>query len=218
MTFKNKTSDWTKDMIRLVCLLSALLICNPGFAQDADQLFQTHCASCHNPDRLGAMGPALLPENLGRLKKTEAAKVIAQGRAATQMPAFAGKLSPEQIQSLVAYIYTPPSSMPVWDAAAIKQSHVVQYQPGSLPDKPVFDADPMNLFIVVELGDHHATPTSAGNHRIIMPRSWMATSCCQSTVSRRVSPYMVVQNIRPMAATCISLPVTAGSVSTIFTI
>lgn len=157
MTFKNKTSDWTKDMIRLVCLLSALLICNPGFAQDADQLFQTHCASCHNPDRLGAMGPALLPENLGRLKKTEAAKVIAQGRAATQMPAFAGKLSPEQIQSLVAYIYTPPPSMPVWDAAAIKQSHVVQYQPGSLPDKPVFDADPMNLFIVVELGDHHAT-------------------------------------------------------------
>ena len=29
--------------------------------------------------------------------------------------------------------------------------------PGSLPDKPVFNADPLNLFVVVEVGDHHAT-------------------------------------------------------------
>lgn len=144
-------------MRRFLCLLPVLLLSTPALAQDANKLFQEHCASCHNPDRLGAMGPALLPENLGRLKKTEAANTIAQGRVATQMPAFAEKLSPQDIDALVAYIYTPLPSVPVWGEAEIKQSHVVQHKPGSLPDQPVFDADPLNLFIVVELGDHHAT-------------------------------------------------------------
>lgn len=144
-------------MRRFFLLLTSLLFCSLTLAQDANKLFQEHCASCHNPDRLGAIGPALLPENLGRLKKTEAAQTIAQGRAATQMPAFAEKLSTQDIDALVTYIYTPLASVPVWDEAAIKQSHVVQHKEGSLPDKPVFDADPLNLFIVVELGDHHAT-------------------------------------------------------------
>ena len=31
--------------------------------ETTDQLYQTHCASCHGADRLGGMGPALLPEN-----------------------------------------------------------------------------------------------------------------------------------------------------------
>ena len=41
-------------------------------AQQAAELYQTHCASCHGADRLGAMGPALLPENLERLKRPAA--------------------------------------------------------------------------------------------------------------------------------------------------
>jgi WD40 repeat protein len=47
--------------------------------------------------------------------------------------------------------------MPRWGLAEIKQSHQVHYRQNQLGDKPVFDADPLNLFIVVELGDHHAT-------------------------------------------------------------
>ena len=35
--------------------------------------------------------------------------------------------------------------------------HIVTHPLGSLPDKPLFDADLMNLFLVVELGDHHIT-------------------------------------------------------------
>jgi len=34
-------------------------------APDVPQLYQQHCAECHGPARLGAMGPALLPDNLG---------------------------------------------------------------------------------------------------------------------------------------------------------
>jgi len=144
-------------MKRLACLSVLFFLSGLSYAQDADRLYQQHCAVCHNPNRLGAMGPALLPENLGRLKKTEASKVISQGRAATQMPAFANKLSAQDIEALVTYIYSPLPSLPVWDEAAIKQSHIVPFKPGSLPDKPAFKADPLNLFIVVELGDHHAT-------------------------------------------------------------
>ena len=60
---------------------------------DVPALYAQHCAACHAPNRLGAMGPALLPDNLGRLRKSEAAKVIAEGRPATQMAGFAAQMS-----------------------------------------------------------------------------------------------------------------------------
>jgi len=36
---------------------------------DAAALFQHHCASCHGTQRTGAMGPALLPVCLERLRR-----------------------------------------------------------------------------------------------------------------------------------------------------
>ncbi len=127
------------------------------FASDASALYQQHCAQCHNPDRLGATGPALLPQNLKRLKKKAALEVIAKGRIATQMQGFGDKLTPPQVQSLVDYIYTPLKTMPVWGMAETKASQIIHHPSGSLPDKPKFKADIDNLFMVVELGDHHAT-------------------------------------------------------------
>jgi mono/diheme cytochrome c family protein/DNA-binding beta-propeller fold protein YncE len=120
-------------------------------------LYTQHCASCHSGDRLGAIGPALLPGNLERLKREDAKSVIRDGRVATQMPAFAGILDDTQIVSLADFIYTPSSDLPAWDAGRIQDSWQVLHAPGSLPDKPVFDADPLNLFMVVEAGDHHIT-------------------------------------------------------------
>ena len=60
-------------------------------APSAASLYAEHCAQCHNADRLGAMGPALVPENLGRLKRNDAQSVIRDGRTATQMPGFRDK-------------------------------------------------------------------------------------------------------------------------------
>ena len=128
-----------------------------AIAAPAEALYRQHCATCHGADRLGAMGPALLPENLERLRKPAAEQVIAQGRHATQMPGFADKLSAEEIKALVAYVYSPLVSMPQWGAEEIERSRVVYHPDGSLPAKPVFSADPLNLFVVVETGDHHAT-------------------------------------------------------------
>jgi len=123
----------------------------------AEDLYQTHCASCHGADRLGGIGPALLPENLRRLRGEEASEVIANGRPATQMPGFAGELDPAQIESLAELIYEPPETTPRWGSAEIRGTHFVYHRDENLPANPVFDADPMNLFVVVETGDHHAT-------------------------------------------------------------
>jgi len=75
---------------------------------DVAKLYAQHCAACHAPNRLGAMGPALLPDNLGRLRKVDAVKVIAEGRTATQMAGFAAHLSKDEIAALTDWI-TPRS-------------------------------------------------------------------------------------------------------------
>jgi len=61
------------------------------------------------------------------------------------------------MQALVDYIYSPLTFVPEWGLPQIQQSQIIHNKPGSLPDKPVYKADPLNLFIVVETGDHHAT-------------------------------------------------------------
>ncbi len=123
----------------------------------AAQNFATHCASCHGADRMGGTGPALLPENLERLRKPMATEAIAKGRIATQMPAFADRLSKEEIDALVGHVYAAPATKPVWGEAEINATRVIHHAAGTLPDKPQYAADPMNLFIVVETGDHHAS-------------------------------------------------------------
>ena len=142
----------------LLCAVGVLAFHAAGAATDVRQLYQQHCAQCHGAERLGAMGPALLPENLGRLKKGEAAEVIAEGRPATQMPAFGDKLAPDEILALADYTFSEPAVTPQWTLDDIEASQLVPHPSGTLPDKPVFETkDLMNLFIVVELGDHHAT-------------------------------------------------------------
>lgn len=122
---------------------------------DSEHLYKKYCASCHGADRFGGTGPALLPESLTRLKKAEAIKTIAQGRTATQMPGFANTLSDVDIDSLADYIYSAPTKTPSWSAQQIRESRTVSKK--ILGNKPLFSADMMNLFIVVETGDHYAT-------------------------------------------------------------
>lgn len=139
-------------------LLALLFDGSAAFAAaPAEKLFEQHCARCHGIDRLGGMGPALLPENLSRLRRDKAKTTIREGRAATQMPAYGETLSETAIAALVDYIYTPLAETPHWDIGSIRASRTVHVEVDTLPDRPVYDADPLNLFLVVELGDHHAT-------------------------------------------------------------
>lgn len=144
-----------RSTLSTLVLLGAIL--GPAWATDAPKLYQEHCAACHGGDRLGGLGPALLPENLGRLRPAAAEAVILQGRAATQMPAFAEKLSADDAKALTALIYKPLPEMPRWGTAEIEASRVVHADMTKRPAAPLHKADPLNLFVVVESGDHHVT-------------------------------------------------------------
>lgn len=141
----------------LATSLSPALAADPSAKVDAKAIYQAQCASCHGAYRLGGTGPALLPGNLDRLRGPDAIKTITNGRLATQMPAFGAKLSATEITALTELIYAPLEKTPSWGMDEIRASLIEHVKPGSLADTPVFKADPLNLFVVVELGDHHAT-------------------------------------------------------------
>lgn len=146
--------------VRILLASAALLVAAISGAPEGaagNELYQAQCASCHGVDRLGLTGPALLPESLKRLRRKKAVKVITAGRAATQMAAFGDVLSAGQIDELVDYIYSPPEVSPRWSADQMAESHVVEVSDVDPDAKPVFTSDPLNLFVVVESGDHHVT-------------------------------------------------------------
>ncbi|MCG7870146.1 MAG: cytochrome c, partial [Candidatus Thiodiazotropha taylori] len=106
-------------------LAFAVLAASAGQSElSVDELYRTHCAECHGADRLGLTGPALLPENLRRLRQKKALKTISEGRAATQMPPFSTRLSHDQIQTLVEYVYTPLENIPEWGMQQIAASRI----------------------------------------------------------------------------------------------
>lgn len=142
----------------IACLLlaaSAWATAHADSAVDTAAIFRDKCAACHGVDRLGGMAPALLPESLERLKPDALRDVLRNGRAATQMPGFADQLSDPELDRLATWLKTAPVSAPRWEDADMRASHVVYHAAGSLPDRPVFEADPANLFLVVEAGSHH---------------------------------------------------------------
>ncbi len=99
-----------------VFLVSLTILALPpaGRAQnDAAKVFKTDCAQCHAADGSGnsPTGKALKAKDLKSddvQKQTDAelAAVISKGRG--KMPAFGSKLSPDVINSLVAYIRQLP--------------------------------------------------------------------------------------------------------------
>ncbi len=146
---------------RFRILTAALGLLVAGAAQagepDVAAIYAKNCAECHGADRLGRTGPALLPESLKRLRAKRASKVIAAGRAATQMPAFEEVLDKDQIKALVAHIFTPLATPPIWNAENIRASRKIFVDTAALPSTPAYESDPLNLFVLVESGDHHVS-------------------------------------------------------------
>ncbi len=148
-------------------LMVALAI---GFSVDSVQggetgeaLYKENCAECHGADRLGQTGPALLPQNLKRLRKKKALKAITNGLVATQMPAFKEQLTQQQIATVAEYIYTELPFIPEWGKSQIDASRLIAAEVDKWIKKPLYKADPLNLFVVVESGDHHVTILDGDN-------------------------------------------------------
>jgi mono/diheme cytochrome c family protein/WD40 repeat protein len=168
---------WTDALADLAPLVLAAGLCWIGMdmadAQpaspviDAPALYQQHCAVCHGEQRIGLMGPALLPESLERLRPAETLQVMSKGRPATQMPGFADRLSSAELTALAAFIRTPVLPTPRWSDDDIRASRSFNPAPAGEPAKPVWSADPMNLFVVVEGGDHHVSLLDGDTFEVI---------------------------------------------------
>lgn len=146
-------------MIRRIVLASLLAF--PGLVQavwaepDGAAIYADRCAGCHADTRFGGTGPALIPDSLGRLQGEKLAEVIANGRIATQMPAFAPTLSPADIAAVAEFVASPLATAPVWTEADIAATRAMSgYSPATAP---IFSGDPLNITLVVETGDHHVS-------------------------------------------------------------
>ncbi len=61
----------------------------------------------------------------------------------------------------------PPGSYPQWGEASIRSSRVEKRGAAALPSKPQWQADPMNLFVVVEAGDDHVSIVDGDRFEVI---------------------------------------------------
>ncbi|OGQ20621.1 MAG: cytochrome C oxidase Cbb3, partial [Deltaproteobacteria bacterium RBG_16_71_12] len=88
----------------------------------------------------------------------ELVRSILEGRSSTQIAAFKDRLSREQAEALVKLILTPLATPPTFTIDDVRRSRAAPPDAAAAPaPRPVFTADPLNLFLVVELGDHHVT-------------------------------------------------------------
>ena len=137
--------------------LAAVAFVPAPAAADPARLYAEHCASCHGADRFGGMGPALLPENLERLRRPAAVETIAKGRVADADAGLRRQALGRGDRGARRLRLCAPATPPAWGADEIRASRIEHANAAALPSRPKFDADPLNLFVVVEAGDHHVT-------------------------------------------------------------
>lgn len=145
-------------MKRRIATLSALALLAFAAGAQADPAanYAEHCASCHGETRLGGLGPALIPQTLRRMHGPKLEQVIAEGRPSTQMEGFADRLSADEIAAMAALLNQPLAKVPEWRAEDAMASREMA-DDYVAAERPVFSADPMNITLVVEIGDHHVS-------------------------------------------------------------
>lgn len=153
-------------MIRLIVSTSALALAFGMALAEPAETYDAHCAACHGADRLGGLGPALIPETLGRMRGPDLTQVISSGRAASQMPAFAGQIGEGDIAALADWLRKPLADVPEWGLAEIAATR--WFDPEYTPaETPAFDADPLNITLVVETGDHHVSVLDGDTFKVL---------------------------------------------------
>lgn len=90
-------------MIRTVpaMLLAGVLIAGSAGAEDGEQLYEEHCASCHG-EKLRSTGAIPDLRDIGAGERARFDEAVLEGRG--QMPAWQGVLTPDEIDHLWAYL------------------------------------------------------------------------------------------------------------------
>ncbi len=74
-----------------------------GVGVNAQEIYETRCVSCHGADGVGTRGPDLIGINETQPDKQVAIDQTING--GNGMPAFGSRLSPEEIEATIDYIY-----------------------------------------------------------------------------------------------------------------
>ncbi len=120
-------------------------------SSDMHKLYQDNCASCHGSDHGGYLAPALNSETLKGRSPTALRSLIMTGSFETLMPPFYGRLSDDEIRSMVKHLQsTPKLANPAWTIKDMKASLKVYVKDESkLPSKPTYQIDSMDDLIGV---------------------------------------------------------------------
>ena len=97
-----------KRLTVVVVALAILALPLASFAADAAaDLYKSKCAMCHGPDGKGKMAGTkdLASAEVQKASDADLTAVITNGKP-PKMPKFEGKLTADQIKSLVAYVRT----------------------------------------------------------------------------------------------------------------
>jgi cytochrome c6 len=99
-----------RKLLALSAILTLVLgLSAPAVAQDAADLYKAKCASCHAPDGSGdtAVGKKLGVKSFSDpeiAKNSDEARTDITKNGKGKMPAYAGKLTDDQIKELVKFI------------------------------------------------------------------------------------------------------------------
>lgn len=132
----------------LLTMLASAMLGGSALASGAE-VYGKHCASCHHKERWGLTGPPLLPEYFGTKKEAEIMAAISKGIPATNMPAFKGKLSSDELREVAAFIRTK-AAVPVWSASEMLSTRKMAEAGPSKKDGGGYDME--EFFMVVEGG------------------------------------------------------------------
>jgi len=97
-----------KRLAVMALVLAMLALPLASFAADeAADLYKSKCAMCHGPDGKGKMAGTkdLSSAEVQKLSDAELAATLTNGKP-PKMPAYKGKLTDDQIKSLVKYVRT----------------------------------------------------------------------------------------------------------------
>src|SRR3569832_690951 len=95
---------------KAILLLAATAVLSlSAFAADGAETYKSKCASCHGADGAGAMAKKLGSRDLNSAefqKSTDADIKTITEKGKGKMPAYAGKLSAEEIDAVVKHVHT----------------------------------------------------------------------------------------------------------------
>jgi cytochrome c oxidase cbb3-type subunit 3 len=79
----------------------------PDWMAFGRSVYQSNCQSCHGPTGQGVVGPNLCDDHYKGVDKLEdVIKIVGGGAAGNQMPAWGGRLHPNEVVLVSAYVAT----------------------------------------------------------------------------------------------------------------